>query len=69
MTFTPDSVMRDLVNKPFSQFDTVIINDETLIEEELNDSENMEEESSETVEAEVKAAMIAAKFLGKQMEG
>ena len=52
VTFTPDSVMRDLVNKPFSQFDTVIINDETLIEEELNDSENMEEESSETVEAE-----------------
>ncbi len=27
ITFTPDTVMRDLVNKPFAQFDTVIIND------------------------------------------
>ena len=25
VTFTPDSVMRDLVNKPFAQFDTVVV--------------------------------------------
>ncbi len=27
ITFTPDAVMRDLVNKPFSQFETVELND------------------------------------------
>ena len=27
VTFTPDAVIRELVNKPFSQFDTVILND------------------------------------------
>ncbi len=27
ISFTPDSTMKDLVNKPFSQFDTVVIND------------------------------------------
>ena len=27
VTFTPDSVMKEMVNKPFSQFDTVILND------------------------------------------
>ena len=27
ISFTPDSTMKDLVNKPFAQFDTVIIND------------------------------------------
>ena len=27
ITFTPDPVMRDLVNKPFAQFDTVVLND------------------------------------------
>ena len=27
ITFTPDSVMRDLVNKPFAQFETVVLND------------------------------------------
>lgn len=27
ITFTPDTVMRDLVNKPFAQFETVVLND------------------------------------------
>ena len=27
LTFTPDSVMKEIVNKPFSQFETVILND------------------------------------------
>lgn len=27
ITFTPDAVMRDLVNRPFAQFETVVIND------------------------------------------
>ena len=27
VTFTPDTVMRELVNKPFSQFETVVLND------------------------------------------
>ena len=27
ITFTPDAVMREMVNKPFSQFDTVILNE------------------------------------------
>lgn len=27
VTFTPDAVMKELVNKPFSQFETVVLND------------------------------------------
>ena len=27
ITFTPDAVMKELVNKPFSQFETVVLND------------------------------------------
>ena len=27
ITFTPDSLMKELVNKPFSQFETVVLND------------------------------------------
>ena len=27
LTFTPDSVMKEIVNKPFSQFETVVLND------------------------------------------
>lgn len=31
ITFTPDTLIKEIVNKPFAQFDTVIINDETAI--------------------------------------
>lgn len=33
ITFTPDNLLKDLVNRPFSHFQTVIINDETNLEE------------------------------------
>lgn len=33
ISFTPDPIMRDLVNKPFAQFETVILNDGVEIEE------------------------------------
>lgn len=33
ITFTPDPIMRDLVNKPFAQFETVILNDGVDLDE------------------------------------
>ena len=33
ISFTPDNNLKDLVNRPFSHFQTVVINDETNIEE------------------------------------
>ena len=53
VTFTPDATMKELVNKPFSQFETVILNDgvefddlaDDLTEEELAEVERMEEET------------------------
>lgn len=53
VTFTPDATMKELVNKPFSQFDTVILNEgvefedlaDDLTEEELAEVERMEEET------------------------
>ncbi len=45
ITFTPDSMMKELVNKPFSQFETVILNDGVEFEdlaEDLTDEETME---------------------------
>lgn len=52
ISFTPDSVMKDLVNKPFSQFETVVLNegvtfddiDESAVEDEP-DSMIVEEEA------------------------
>lgn len=52
VTFTPDATMKELVNKPFSQFETVTLNDgvefddlaDDLTEEEQAEVEHMEEE-------------------------
>ncbi len=42
MTFTPEATLRDMVNKPFSQFETVVVNDgvdlDTLVSAENNES-------------------------------
>ena len=39
VTFTPDTVMRELVNKPFSQFETVVLKDGV----DFEDTESVEE--------------------------
>ena len=36
ITFTPDALMKELVNKPFSQFETVVLNEGVDFEEELD---------------------------------
>lgn len=51
VSFTPDTSLKDLVNRPFSHFQTVILNDETAIEELdactiPEDSEQLNEEVS-----------------------
>ena len=48
LTFTPDASLKDLVNKPFSQFDTVVLNEGVDFDNmNLNSSENIETEPSE----------------------
>lgn len=57
ISFTPDASMKELVNKPFSQFETVVINDnvnveelETLPEEELSDTvEQADQDFEDTI--------------------
>ena len=46
VSFTPETAMRDLVNKPFAQFETVVLNDGVDFEGE-NLEENPSEDSSE----------------------
>ena len=47
LTFTPDSAMKDLVNKPFSQFETVVLNDGVEFDD---NTESEEEEAADAVE-------------------
>lgn len=49
LSFTPDSAMREVVNKPFSLFDTVLLNEGV----EFNDTDNDEgEENTPLIDAE-----------------
>ena len=50
LTFTPDSTMKELVNKPFSQFDTVVLNDGVEFDDIDAESTEEEEPQMEVVE-------------------
>lgn len=58
ITFTPDATMKELVNKPFSQFETVILNEgvefedlsDDLTEEELAEADTIDEQPVTVVE-------------------
>lgn len=60
VSFTPEPTLKDLINKPFSHFETVVLNDETVLEdtamgdnsEEEEKEENFVEPESSTVVAE-----------------
>ena len=51
ISFTPDTEMKELVNKPFSQFETVVINDGV-------DTEELERVPSEDSSDEVKSELV-----------
>ncbi|MCQ2221118.1 MAG: HU family DNA-binding protein [Prevotella sp.] len=60
ISFTPDSVMRDMVNKPFAQFDTVVIGDEVKFDDIQDEAEDAVEVAGNIVEETVEVAEEAA---------
>ena len=52
ITFTPDALMKELVNKPFSQFETVVLNDGVDFKE-ANEEETADVDESENDMAEM----------------
>lgn len=51
ITFTPDAIMKDLVNKPFSQFETVVLNDDVDFSE-VDEAQPTEEQEQVDVDSE-----------------
>lgn len=47
VSFAPEPSLKDLINKPFSHFETVVLNDETLLEDTPIESNSEEEEEKE----------------------
>ena len=50
VSFTPDSTMKELVNRPFAHFEAVDLNDDTDTKEFEVIDEEMEEEADEEIE-------------------
>lgn len=44
VSFTPDAVLRDTINKPFGHFETVVLNEKTVLEDTTIDEAEEEEE-------------------------
>ena len=55
ISFTPDNTMRDLVNRPFSQFETVVVNEGVDLEmlENVSTTPSSEEEPNDLSEPEM----------------
>lgn len=50
LTFTPDNAMRELVNKPFSQFETVVLNDGVEFNDEIPEPQDDDAQDPDTEE-------------------
>ena len=63
VTFIPDNTMKELVNKPFSQFETVVLNDGV----DFPDIDTPQEPEEEVVETETVAPEPAAPVIGDEV--
>lgn len=52
VSFTPEPALKDIINKPFSHFETVVLNDNTVLEDTPIDSGNEDEETGTSEEGE-----------------
>ncbi len=55
VSFTPEPALKDIINRPFSHFETVVLNDATVLEDTMleNDSEDDEDTEAKIPEQEV----------------
>ncbi len=59
VTFTPEPSLKEVINKPFSHFETVVLNENTVLEDTLLENENDDEEEVVQNPAEISPASIA----------
>lgn len=53
VSFTPEPILKDIINKPFSHFETVALNDSTILEDTPLDNEGEEEEQEQDIPQEI----------------
>ena len=59
ISFTPEPALKDLINKPFSHFETVVLNDNTVLEDTQVDGQSEEEVVVEELVEDIKPEVEA----------
>lgn len=71
LTFTPEPILRDMINKPFAQFDTVVLNDGvdfSNLDKDIEPNEDKDVEDTELPVA-VKDDIVFGKNLEREVKG
>lgn len=64
VSFTPEPTLKDLINKPFSHFETVVLNDETVLEDTaMGDNSEEEEKEENFVEPESSTVVVESQVV------
>lgn len=64
VSFTPEPALKDLINKPFSHFETVVLNDETVLEDTaMGDNSEEEEKEENFVEPESSTVVVESQVV------
>lgn len=66
VSFTPDTSMRDLINKPFAQFETVVLKDDVDFSDIEHD--NSDEEKRESVASNIEGEVLKEKAMSSKEE-
>lgn len=65
VSFTPDTNLRDTINKPFAHFETVVLNESTVLE----DTPMEESDEEEAAVSDVETEMINSEMTGNENAG
>lgn len=72
VSFTPDAMMKELVNKPFSQFETVVLNDgvefDDIKDEEPEEEESVEDTPQETTPVQPLIEIVEEESISQEAE-
>lgn len=65
VSFTPEPSLKDVINRPFSHFETVVLNDNTVLEDTPVDNDNEEDENADSKTAKEEPKEQVAESVGE----
>ncbi|MEL5892808.1 HU family DNA-binding protein [Bacteroides sp. GD17] len=67
VSFTPEPTLKDIINKPFSHFETVVLNDDTVLEDTPLENDNEEDEEADSKVSETKGQELVVETVSEEV--